>query len=181
MIHRVHQRKFSRDTNARKALFKNLANDLILHERLVTTLAKAKSLRPIVEKLITKSRENSLVSRRFLLSKLGRENSVDKLLEVFGPIFLERPGGYLRISRINPRPGDQAQMAVIEFVENISEIAAKKKIESKKEAKSEAEKPVEPAKKTPKAAAVRKSKVKATSGPTKVKKEQKEKPKAKTK
>ncbi|OGY24199.1 MAG: 50S ribosomal protein L17 [Candidatus Woykebacteria bacterium RBG_13_40_15] len=129
MIHRVSKRKFSRDTNARKALLKNLANELILHERITTTQARAKSLRPFLEKLVTKSKNNTLSTRRLLISRLGLQNAVGKLLDVIGPIFKERPGGYTRIIKLPSRTGDNAEMAVIEFVENVSEIAAKKKLE----------------------------------------------------
>jgi len=139
MIHRVSHRKFSRDTNARKALLKNLANDLILRERVRTTEAKAKAIRPFVEKLITKSKDNTIASRRLLISKLGRENSVQKLLELVGPTFKDRSGGYTRIVKLVPRAGDKAEMAMIEFSENVSEKAAMLKLAKKpkvKEAKT---------------------------------------------
>jgi large subunit ribosomal protein L17 len=139
MIHRVSQKKLSRSTNARKALLKNLANSLILHERIVTTEAKAKTVRPIVEKLITRSKEDTVPNRRILMSKLGQENSVKKLLELVGPNFKERPGGYTRVIKLNPRPGDRAKQTLIEFVENVSEKAAKEKIQ-KKTAKAKVEK-----------------------------------------
>ena len=139
MIHRVSHGKFSRDTNARKALLKNLANDLILRERVRTTEAKAKAIRPFVEKLITKSKDNTIASRRLLISKLGRENSVQKLLELVGPTFKDRSGGYTRIVKLVPRTGDKAEMAMIEFSENVSEKAAMLKLAKKpktKEAKT---------------------------------------------
>src|SRR4030042_4040892 len=140
MIHRVSKRKVLRDTNARKALLKNLANELILHERITTTQARAKSLRPFLEKLVTKSKNNTLSTRRLLISRLGLQNAVGKLLDVIGPIFKERPGGYTRIIKLPSRTGDNAEMAVIEFVENVSEIAAKKKLEKpKKEEKTKIE------------------------------------------
>src|SRR3972149_8347624 len=136
MIHRVSHRKFSRDTNARKALLKNLANDLILRERVRTTEAKAKAIRPFVEKLITKSKDNTITSRRLLISKLGRENSVQKLLELVGPTFKDRPGGYTRIIKLVPRVGDKAEMAMIEFSENVSEKAAILKLAKKPKTKA---------------------------------------------
>ena len=132
MIHRVSSRRLSRDTNARAALIRDLANSLILHEKIKTTLTRAKAIRPVVEKLITKSKEASLVNRRYLIAKLAREASVNKLLELIGPIFKERNGGYTRIVKIPPRRGDSAKMAVLEFVENVSEVAAKRKIEEKR-------------------------------------------------
>jgi len=140
MIHRISQRKFSRNTNARKALFKNLANELILHERITTTQARAKALRPFVEKLVTRSKNSTLANRRLLVSRLGLQNSVNKLLDVIGPVFKERAGGYTRIIKLLPRHGDNAEIAVIEFVENVSEIVAKKKLEKPtKEQKTKAE------------------------------------------
>lgn len=128
MVHRVSQKKLSRDTNARRALLRNLAADLILHEKIVTTEAKAKAVRPVVEKLVTRAKKDSSVSRRYLTARLDRENAVRKLLELIGPTFKERPGGYVRIIKLPPRAGDNAEMAVIEFVEGVSEVAARKKL-----------------------------------------------------
>jgi len=149
MVHRVSQVKLSRDTNARAALLKNLANDLILRERIVTTQAKAKAIRPIVEKLITRAKEDTIYNRRLLISRLGRENSASKLIELIGPMFKERPGGYTRILKLEPRTGDRAPMALIEFVENISEKAAREKI-GKKEKRSGEQKEKEKVKVTAK-------------------------------
>lgn len=137
MIHRVSHKKLSRSINSRKALLKNLANDLVLRERIVTTKAKAKSVRPYVEKLITRSRENTLNNRRILIAKLGREISVKKLLETVGPTFKDRPGGYTRILKMAPRAGDRAEMAILEF-----SVTLPKKIAAKKQEKT--------SKKTPK-------------------------------
>ena len=131
MIHRVSQKKLSRDTGARRALLKNLAADLILHEKIVTTKVRAKALRPVVEKLITRAKKDSLANRRYLVARLKRENEVRKLLELIGPTFKERPGGYLRISKLPARAGDNTEMAAVEFVERVSEMAARKKLEEK--------------------------------------------------
>lgn len=131
MAHRVFGKKLSRGSSERAALLKNLANALILHERIITTQARAKAVRPFVERLITRAKEDTLVARRYLLAKLGAEPVVRKLLELIGPTFKERPGGYTRIIRFPPRIGDNAAMAVLEFVENVSEVAAKKKLEEK--------------------------------------------------
>ncbi len=131
MVHRTAHKKLSRNTNARRALLRNLAADLLLHERIVTTAAKAKSVRPFVEKLVTRSKKDSQVNRRYLLAKLNRENAVMKLFELYGPVFKERPGGYTRIIKLEPRAGDRAEMALIEFVDKVSEAAAKKKLETK--------------------------------------------------
>src|SRR4030065_726307 len=131
MIHRVSQKKLSRDTGARRLLLKNLAADLILHEKIVTTKVRAKALRPVVEKLITRAKQDSLANRRYLVARLKRENAVRKLFELIGPTFKERPGGYLRIIKLPARAGDNTQMAAIEFVERVSEMAARKKLEEK--------------------------------------------------
>jgi large subunit ribosomal protein L17 len=132
MVHRVSHKKLSRDTNARRALMQNLATNLVLHERVVTTTAKAKAVRPFVEKLVTKAKEDSQVSRRYLSTKLDKKMAVEKMVELVGPTFRERSGGYTRITRMAPRVGDRANVSIIEFVENISEEAAKKKLEEKK-------------------------------------------------
>ena len=137
MIHRISHKQLSRNINSRKALLRNLANDLILRERIVTTEAKAKSTRPYVEKLITRSKDNTLSNRRILIARLGSENSVKKLLEKVGPTFKDRPGGYTRIIKISPRAGDRAEMAILEFSVALPKKAALKKEEklSKKTAK----------------------------------------------
>ena len=114
MIHRVFGKKLNRDTKERKALLRSLANSVILYEKVVTTKAKAKSVKPFIEKLVTIAKVDSLQARRSLISKLGLENSVNKLLEVVGPTFKERPGGYLRLTNLGPRAGDQARMLVVE-------------------------------------------------------------------
>jgi large subunit ribosomal protein L17 len=149
MVHRVSQKKLSREKDARRALLKSLANSLILHEKIITTQARAKAVRPFVEKLVTQAKEETLETRRYLLAKLGAENAVRKLLELVGPTFKERAGGYTRIIKLTPRGGDAADMAVLEFVENVSEAAAKKKLEEKptkqKEQKGEEEKVGKPA------------------------------------
>jgi len=169
MIHRVRQRKFSRDTNARKALFKNLANALILNERITTTQARAKTLRPFIEKLVTKAKDDNLTSRRLLIGKLGLQNSVNKMLDVIGPVFKERAGGYTRIIKLPPRSGDRAEVAIIEFVENVSETVAKRKLaKPPKEEKTKVE-------------VSKKKKVSPPKGRVGSKKELKEKPKAKSK
>ena len=117
MRHRVAGRKFGRNTGQRKALFKGLAVSLILNERVTTTEAKAKSIRPIVEKLVTMSREDTANNRRLVLSRIGDATATDKLFEVIGPRFEDQPGGYTRIYKIGQRRGDAAPMAMIEFVE----------------------------------------------------------------
>jgi large subunit ribosomal protein L17 len=117
MRHQVKGRKFGRNTKHRKALIRNLAKSLINHETIHTTLAKAKDIRPLVEKLITKAKVNTLHTRRELLSFFQNDSKVvDKALEL-GKKSANRAGGYLRIVKTGYRQGDAAPMAVIQFVE----------------------------------------------------------------
>jgi len=98
-------------------LFKGLAVSLILNERVTTTEAKAKTIRPIVEKLVTMSRNDTEHHRRLVMSRIGDELATAKLFEVLGPRFEDQAGGYTRIYKIGQRKGDAAPMAMIEFVE----------------------------------------------------------------
>jgi large subunit ribosomal protein L17 len=116
MRHRVSGRKFGRNTNQRKALFRNLSVSLILHERITTTEAKAKTVRPIVEKLVTMAREDSDHHRRLVMARLNDERATAKLFDVIGPRFDGQNGGYTRIYKLGARHGDAAPMAMIEFV-----------------------------------------------------------------
>jgi large subunit ribosomal protein L17 len=116
MRHRVAGRKFGRNTNQRKALFRNLAVSLILHERITTTEAKAKTIRPIVEKLVTMSREDTLHHRRLIMARLNDERATSKLFDIIGPRFDGQPGGYTRIYKLGTRRGDAAPLAMIEFI-----------------------------------------------------------------
>ena len=117
MRHNNSQRKLNRTASHRKAMFSNMANALIKHEQIITTLPKAKELRPVVEKLVTLSRNNSLNSRRQAISKLQDLSMVSKLFDVLGPRYADRAGGYTRIIKAGFRYGDSAPMAVIEFVD----------------------------------------------------------------
>ncbi len=120
MRHLLKHRKLNRTSSHRKALLRNMSCSLILHERIRTTLAKAKELRPFVEKLITQGKkDNSLATRRRLISILSTNQKplIDKLLDDVAVRFKERPGGYLRILRNGFRRGDAAPMAIIEFVD----------------------------------------------------------------
>ena len=95
----------------------NLAQSVVLFETVTTTQAKAKAIRPLVERLVTRSKEPSLANRRYLLSYFRQQElPVKKLLEVLGPRYKDRAGGYLRISKIGPRKGDGGDMAQIQFV-----------------------------------------------------------------
>ncbi len=117
MRHGVSGRKFGRDSGKRRALFVNLAESLIQYEQIKTTLAKAKDLRPIVEKMVTTGKQGGLAARRKLLQVTRSKNVVDKLLNVLGDRYKQRPGGYTRIIKAGYRSGDMAPMAFIEFVE----------------------------------------------------------------
>ena len=116
MRHLKTGRKFGRNSATRKALFKDLSISLIEHEAIKTTLPKAKELRGFLEPLITLAKTDSLSNRRLAFSKIRNKSAVGKLFSVIGPRFKERPGGYLRITKMMPRAGDAAPMAFIELV-----------------------------------------------------------------
>ncbi len=117
MRHRVAGRKLSRRRKYRKALFKNLINSLIVHGEIKTTESKAKSVRPLVEKLITKGKAGTLSSRRVITAFLQNKKVVNKIVDEIAPIFKNRPGGYTRIIRLGQRQGDDAMMVRLELVE----------------------------------------------------------------
>ena len=117
MRHKNTGRKLNRTSSHRKAMFSNMANSLIKHEQIVTTLPKAKELRPIVEKLVTLSKNDDLHSRRQAIAKLQDLQIVKKLFEVIAPRYVNRNGGYTRIIKAGYRYGDSAPMAVIEFID----------------------------------------------------------------
>ncbi len=125
MRHNMSGRKLSRTSTHRKALFANLTVALVKHEQIKTTLPKAKELRPYIEKLITKARDNTLHTRRYLIAMLGDEAAAAKLLDVLAPRYAQRPGGYTRILKAGFRKGDAAAVAMIELVDR--DITAKGK------------------------------------------------------
>lgn len=116
MMHHKKNRKFGREAGERKALMQSLARAIILKEKITTTEAKAKELRPFIEKLITRSKDASLNSRRLLISRLNGEKEAKKLIEKIGPKFKDRKGGYTRIIKLTPRVSDGSKMAIIELV-----------------------------------------------------------------
>jgi large subunit ribosomal protein L17 len=116
MRHRKKGKILDRKVGPRKALLRNLAVSLILYEKIQTTGAKAKTLRPIVEKLITKGKTNTLVARRNLLKYLYKESAVKKIIEDIGPRYKDRKGGYTRILKLGRRAGDAAEIVQIELV-----------------------------------------------------------------
>ncbi|GJD93702.1 50S ribosomal protein L17 [Methylobacterium iners] len=117
MRHGFRGRRFNRTTEHRKAMFANMSAALIKHEQIVTTLPKAKDLRPVVEKLITLGRTDTLHARRLAMAQLRDADMVRKLFDVLGPRYKARPGGYCRIMKAGFRYGDNAPLAVIEFVD----------------------------------------------------------------
>ena len=117
MRHGFRGRRFNRSVEHRKAMFANMSAALIKHEQIVTTLPKAKDLRPVVEKLITLGKRGDLHARRLAMSQIRDAATVRKLFDVLGPRYGERPGGYLRVLKAGFRYGDNAPMAVIEFVD----------------------------------------------------------------
>ena len=121
MRHRLRGRGFNRRSEHRKAMFENLAAALIKHEQITTTLPKAKDLRPIVEKLSTIGKHGGLANRRRAIAKLQDAKLVDRLMTTLAERYTTRPGGYIRIIKAGFRYGDNAAMAVIEFVDRDEE------------------------------------------------------------
>jgi len=125
MYHGRSKRRFNRTSEHRKAMFANMCQALIKHEQIVTTLPKAKDLRPVVEKLVTLGKRGDLHARRQAISQIKDVALVRKLFDVLGPRYKERNGGYTRIMKAGFRYGDNAAMAVIEFVDRDPEARGK--------------------------------------------------------
>lgn len=117
MRHRKAHRKLGRTSSHRQAMLKNMAAALIKHEQIMTTLAKAKELRPFTEKLVTLAKHGGLSNRRLLHARLMDETQEKKLFDVLAPRYADRPGGYIRVIKAGIRASDSAEMAVVEFVE----------------------------------------------------------------
>ncbi|MBU0670664.1 50S ribosomal protein L17 [Patescibacteria group bacterium] len=116
MRHQKKKTTLGRENAQRKALFVSLANNLIIHNRIKTTEVKAKALRPIVEKLVTKAKNQNLAGRRNIIKYLNNEKSAKILMEKIAPKYKDRQGGYLRILKMGERKGDNAKIVLIEFV-----------------------------------------------------------------
>jgi len=117
MRHRKAGRQLNRNSSHRKAMFRNMAASLIEHELIKTTVPKAKELRRVAEPLITMAKEDGVAKRRLAFARLRSDAAVGKLFTELGPRYKERPGGYLRILKCGPRPGDKAPMAFVELVD----------------------------------------------------------------
>ncbi|MBB3266551.1 large subunit ribosomal protein L17 [Azospirillum sp. OGB3] len=137
MRHGVSGRKFSKTTSHRKAMFSNMANALIKHEQIKTTLPKAKDLRPIVERLITLGKRGGLANRRLAFAQLRDDAMVTKLFTVLADRYKDRQGGYSRVLKAGFRYGDAAAMGVIELVDR--DVAAKGQDSGPVEIKEEVE------------------------------------------
>jgi len=128
MRHHKSGRRLGRNSSHRKAMFRNMASSLIMHETIRTTVPKAKELRRVVEPMITLAKEDSVANRRLAFDRLRDKATVGKLFRELGPRFKNRPGGYLRILKMGHRPGDAAPMALVQLldqpVEEVVEEAA---------------------------------------------------------
>jgi large subunit ribosomal protein L17 len=116
MRHHNNVRKFGRQTDQRRALMRSLAENLITHGKIITTEAKAKSLSPFMDKLVTKGKDGKLSDRRVLISRLGSAEIVKKMIDEIATKYKERKGGYTRVVKLGQRKGDASPMALIEFV-----------------------------------------------------------------
>ncbi len=136
MRHKLSYRKLNRTSEHRKALFKNMLNSLIKYEQIMTTLPKAKELKPKIDKVITLGKKKNLQSKKNLFSKLQSKNSVDKIINILSQRYVKRNGGYSRVLRAGYRYGDDAPMAIIELIDrdiNAKKVDIKKKPEEKVE------------------------------------------------
>jgi len=190
MRHKKAFRKFSRTPAHRRAMFRNMATSLLWQEHFETTVQKAKDLRAVVEKLITVAKENSLHRRRKAYDYLQDKAVVHKLFAEIGPRYKERPGGYTRVLRTRVRPGDGAELAIIELVEGKVQKSTPKKSKAKVTAKAKSypkktketkEEAASKAAKPKKSAAKSKAKAKAKTATSKAKAKTKSKSKAKAK
>lgn len=142
MRHSIAGRKLNRTSSHRKALFKNLTNALILNEQIKTTLPKAKDLRPIVEKIITLGKKESLHAKRKIFSILRDNDSVNKVMKILSKRYIKRNGGYTRVLKAGFRYGDSSPMAIIEFIDrdiNAKGLVDKERIKEEENKKAEKE------------------------------------------
>ena len=138
MRHKLGYKKLNRTSEHRKALIKNMLNSLIKYEQIITTLPKAKLIKPQADKLITLGKKKNLVNTRTLVSKLQDKDNANKILNTLSKRYEKRSGGYTRFIKAGFRYGDNSPMAVIEFVDR--DVEAKRKFKKKKEKSSEKDK-----------------------------------------
>ena len=138
MRHRVAGRKLGRTASHRKALLRTMVTEFLEAEKIVTTVPKAKEVRSVAEKMITLGKRESLHARRQALSYIRKKSVVFKLFDALAPRFADRNGGYTRILRLGPRPGDGAEVALLQFVD-AEKAGAKKDEASKKKKKGKKE------------------------------------------
>jgi large subunit ribosomal protein L17 len=117
MRHKHSGRRLGRNSSHRKAMYRNMAASLVHHETIKTTVPKAKELRRVIEPLITLAKVDGVANRRLAFDRLRDKVAVGKLFTDLGPRFQARPGGYLRILKLGPRPGDSAPMAIVQLVD----------------------------------------------------------------
>jgi large subunit ribosomal protein L17 len=139
MRHKKLGRRFSRDSSHRQAMFSNMAADLIRHEQIVTTLAKAKDLKRVVDKYITLAKRGDLNSRRLAASRLRDEDMAKKLFDTLAPRYKNRAGGYTRVLKAGFRYGDNAPRAVIELVDRDTSVKGREDRERHEAERAEAE------------------------------------------
>lgn len=150
MRHNKAVNHLGRKSGHRKALLANMACSLVLHKRITTTTAKAKALKPYLEPLITKSKEDTTHNRRVVFSYLKNKEAVSEIFRTIAPKIADRPGGYLRILKVGNRQGDAAEMSLIEFVDfNEAALASGKKEAKKSTRHSRAKKAEAPAAEAP--------------------------------
>lgn len=181
MKHRVAGRKLGRTSMHRTALLRNLSTELFRHERIRTTLMKAKELRPFAEKLITLAKRETLHARRLVLRDIHDKDVVSKMFDTISSRFAQRPGGYTRIIKLGPRRGDNAEMALIELIgaeigkkaaavppagtAEAAGVAGKKEAKAKAPAKPKVEKKAKPVRDTDDAAAKKSARTKGAAKP----------------
>lgn len=124
MRHRKSGRKLNRNSSHRRAMFRNMSASLLEHEQIRTTVSKAKELRRVVEPLITMAKVDAVERRRRAFDRLRDRKAVTKLFNDIGPRFKDRPGGYVRILKMGPRPGDSAPMALVQLLDRPEPAAA---------------------------------------------------------
>lgn len=161
MRHRIAGRKLGRTTAHRQALLRNLSKELLEKEKIKTTLSKAKELQPYAEKLVTLAKRETLHARRLVLRKIQDKKVVAKLFDALSARYAQRPGGYTRVIKLGPRPGDNAEMAIIELVEAESAHEGETSSEGKGKARKTKKKAAAKKPETKKAGSARKAKASA--------------------